>query len=238
MSSPLKIRMRLICAGLAVIGLLSVAAVVYLNVAKPAPPDSTALIISPQRGSMGPQQLLTVVPQRLQLVKAELLPAAMTNDVAVYPAARATMTGVRTLEWDDLLPDAERNAPPVRRPPVSASILDDGADVGNFQYGSSSVNTTLNGLTVKLPGFVLPIEMDGPDKVLSFFLVPYYGACIHVPPPPPNQIVFVVLKKPIALAEVDDAQWVTGRLSAKIKSTRFGAAAYTLSATKVEPYKG
>jgi len=51
----------------------------------------------------------------------------------------------------------------------------------------------LDGRDVKLPGYVLPLDFDG-TLVKSFLLVPYVGACIHVPPPPPNQIVFVQLK--------------------------------------------
>jgi hypothetical protein len=55
----------------------------------------------------------------------------------------------------------------------------------------------LNGRIVRMPGYLLPLDVIG-AKVTEFLLVPYIGACIHVPPPPPNQIVYVkVVKMPI-----------------------------------------
>ena len=67
--------------------------------------------------------------------------------------------------------------------------------------------------------------------------MPYFGACIHVPPPPPNQIVYVKVAKGIALDSIYEAYWVTGTMSISKKTTQLGAAAYTLAASKVEIYK-
>jgi hypothetical protein len=73
--------------------------------------------------------------------------------------------------------------------------------------------------------------------VTEFFLVPYFGACIHVPPPPPNQMLYVTVQKGITLDSMYAAYWVTGRLSTKTKQTKLGAAAYTLAASNLEEYK-
>ena len=83
----------------------------------------------------------------------------------------------------------------------------------------------------------MPLDLDAREPGGEFFLVPYFGACIHVPPPPPNQIVFVKLPQGIALESMYDAYWITGKMSLENKSTRLGAAAYTLAGEKVEVYK-
>jgi hypothetical protein len=67
--------------------------------------------------------------------------------------------------------------------------------------------------------------------------VPYFGACIHVPPPPPNQMVYVTMEKGISLDSMYAAYWITGRMSTKSRSTSLGAAAYTLAGTQAEEYK-
>lgn len=109
---------------------------------------------------------------------------------------------------------------------------------------SRSVNTALDGQTVRMPGYILPLEFAG-KEVTEFLLVPYVGACIHTPPPPPNQIVHVKTDKPVANVTVFSAVWVTGRLSAvatkKTLSLVDGASdinvGYSLQAKEVELYK-
>jgi hypothetical protein len=105
------------------------------------------------------------------------------------------------------------------------------------QSGSSQVNSALNLRVVKMPGFVVPLELTSDGKVRELFLVPYVGACIHVPPPPPNQIVYVKLNQAIPLPSLYDAVWVIGTLRTQLKNARLGVAAYTLEATRVEPYE-
>ncbi len=71
---------------------------------------------------------------------------------------------------------------------------------------------SLDGENVRIPGYALPLEFSG-SAVTEFLLVPYVGACIHVPPPPPNQIVFVRAKEPYTPTGLFDPVWVSGRLS-------------------------
>ncbi len=74
--------------------------------------------------------------------------------------------------------------------------------------------------------------------VSEFFLVPYFGACIHVPPPPPNQIVYVKLAGGgVRLGSEEDAYWVTGTLHTQVNGTSVAKAAYTLDANRMELYK-
>ncbi|HVY04880.1 MAG TPA: DUF3299 domain-containing protein [Burkholderiales bacterium] len=109
---------------------------------------------------------------------------------------------------------------------------------------SRSVNAALDGQAVRIPGYILPLAFSGKD-ITEFLLVPYVGACIHTPPPPPNQIVHVKSGKPIANVTVFSAVWVTGRLAAvsvkKTLSLVDGASdinvGYSLQASDVEIYK-
>lgn len=143
---------------------------------------------------------------------------------------------VLQVDWDALLPDKERNDFAAEPPPPIHDYLGEGGMAAR-QSGSSSVNPALNGRTVKVPGFVVPLEMTADGVIREFFLVPYFGACIHVPPPPPNQIVYVKMTQGIKVRSVYDAIWITGKLRAETKLSRMGAAAYTLTGEKIEPYK-
>lgn len=114
---------------------------------------------------------------------------------------------------------------------------------GGRQQGRA-VNAELDGQNVRMPGYILPLEFSGKD-ITEFLLVPYVGACIHTPPPPPNQIVHVKSDKPIANVTVFSPVWVTGRLSAvsakKSLSLVDGASeisvGYAIRASVVELYK-
>jgi hypothetical protein len=104
-------------------------------------------------------------------------------------------------------------------------------------WSAAPVVESLDGKKVKLPGFVVPLEGDG-EKLSEFLLVPYYGACIHVPPPPANQTVYV--KVPEADAKIRrafDTVWVTGILSAKPFSNDLATAGYQIVAEEVIPYE-
>ena len=71
----------------------------------------------------------------------------------------------------------------------------------------------LVGQSIKIPGFAVPLEGDdGFEYIDEFLLVPYFGACIHVPPPPPNQVIHVVLDEPVYFEVISFAIWITGIL--------------------------
>src|SRR5690606_10754613 len=96
---------------------------------------------------------------------------------------------------------------------------------------------SLHGKRVKLPGYAIPLEGDG-DTVTSFLLVPYFGACIHVPPPPRNQTVLVTMQGD-RKANIDYAfftVWVTGEMRVEHNETDLALTGYTLVAEQVEPY--
>lgn len=111
--------------------------------------------------------------------------------------------------------------------------------------GTKAVNE-LNGAAIRMPGFVLPLEFAG-RKVTEFLLVPWIGACIHTPPPPPNQIVHVVLDEKQGFESKGrfEPVWVAGRMQNETFSVNLflkdGAGdipiAYRLRADLVEPYQ-
>ncbi|MCC7200018.1 MAG: DUF3299 domain-containing protein [Gammaproteobacteria bacterium] len=144
----------------------------------------------------------------------------------------------RELDWIDLLPENERGSYDLAPPPPSHDYLSgESGGLAAQQRMNFNVNKALEGVEVKIPGFIVPLELDEKGLVTEFFLVPYFGACIHVPPPPANQMVFVVMNKGLSLDSMYAAYWITGKMGTKSKSTRLGAAAYTLTGTAVEEYK-
>ncbi len=102
----------------------------------------------------------------------------------------------------------------------------------------------LDGQRVRMPGYALPLEFED-TKVIEFLLVPYVGACIHVPPPPENQMVHVLADKPFKLEGLFTAVWVTGKMSVGnitrklyfVDGSADVDAGYTLAASSVELYK-
>ena len=109
---------------------------------------------------------------------------------------------------------------------------------------NKTMNTQINNELVRIPGYALPLEHQG-TAVRELLLVPYVGACIHVPPPPANQTVYVKLNNAHAFNNLYEPVWITGRIS--IKATRQklylvdGSAdvdtGYTLEGIKIEPYE-
>ena len=109
---------------------------------------------------------------------------------------------------------------------------------------ASAVNPAVDGKTIRIPGYVLPLEFSG-TKVTEFLLVPWVGACIHTPPPEPNQIVYVKPDKAFRDPAHVRRRWVTGRIAAtgSKRSVEIvdGSAdidvGYSLRASLVEPYQ-
>lgn len=144
-------------------------------------------------------------------------------------AENGTENGVREIHWDDLLPEGWM--PPV---PDIEHFFDEQA-VQMLSLADAPVVAELDRQRIRLPGYLVPIDVDG-QRVRSFLMVPYFGACIHVPPPPPNQVVFVTLAEPIRLDDPYGAHWVTGRLSTRASATDLAEAAYTLAGEAVEVF--
>ena len=108
-------------------------------------------------------------------------------------------------------------------------------------YESALVSTdtvdALNGENIKLPGFIVPLEFDDDNAVTQFFLVPYFGACIHMPPPPPNQMVLVEYPEGLEMEALYTPFWVSGELSIQITENDLGTSAYAMQMDSIEVYE-
>ncbi|MBC7466092.1 MAG: DUF3299 domain-containing protein [Bdellovibrio sp.] len=109
--------------------------------------------------------------------------------------------------------------------------------LGQMDYMSNKATTELqelNGKQIKIPGFMVPLE-DNDRKVTEFLLVPSPQACIHVPPPPPNQMVYVKMKKGVNAA-VGAPIWVYGEFKISTKRSQYGEVSFELAGDEVEAY--
>jgi hypothetical protein len=99
-------------------------------------------------------------------------------------------------------------------------------------YSTKTV-ASMNDKHIRIGGYPVPLESDAKGRSTLFFLVPYPGACIHVPPPPPNQLVLVRYPKGLKLDDIYTPLWVTGTLKVEKVSNDLADAAYALEADKV-----
>ena len=102
--------------------------------------------------------------------------------------------------------------------------------------GLPAVVTDLDGKRVRIGGYVVPLDFEA-TNVKEFLLVPFVGACIHVPPPPPNQIIYVKTAKGFDVAGSFDPVYVTGTLKVASQYTGLAETGYTIDADKVETRK-
>jgi len=152
-------------------------------------------------------------------------------------AAKAGSAAILELDWEELVPQDARSKFAGAGPPTAVHDYLGEGGMAAQQPMDFSVNQQLDGVGVKLPGFIVPLDVGKDGLVSEVSLAPYFGACIHVPPPPPNQIVYVKMAKGIALDSIYEAYWATGKMSISKKTTQPDAAAYSLAASKVEIYK-
>lgn len=103
---------------------------------------------------------------------------------------------------------------------------------------STNIVEDMAGELVSLSGYIVPIELGEGRTVQRFFLVPYYGACIHYPPPPPNQIVYVSIEDKFPVPDLTMAYTLTGILETGLYEDLIGTSAYQLSLVKVEGFFG
>lgn len=153
-------------------------------------------------------------------------------------AAAPAQSAPRQIDWIELVPaDQRASFDPAPPAPAHDYLLGEEGGLAAQQSLDYRVNRELEGQEIRIPGFVVPLELDDAGNVTEFFLVPYFGACIHVPPPAPNQILYVRMPQGLELKSMYSAYWISGRMSVQARTTRLGAAAYTLTASASEEYR-
>jgi len=181
----------------------------------------------------------------MKSIKNILVPAFLFCSLVV----QAQSAVYEDLNWLNLLPERDRLTL------MSMGPIDHGdGDVGGRQpalgegranfseedlvnvWYSVDIVPEYDGRKVRVPGFVVPLEYDEAQQVTEFFLVPYFGACIHMPPPPPNQIIHITVEGGFNLRSIYEPYVVEGEMQISMTHRDIGISAYSLSADRVVPY--
>ena len=148
--------------------------------------------------------------------------------------------GVTAIGWEDLMPEGEEERLQKMYAAQMAamySIAEGSSADTATQIGSFNTVDTFDGKKIRMPGYTVPFSYDAKAEISEFLLVPYFGACIHAPPPPPNQTIFIRTDKPILLKDLPQAVWIEGTLHAEKQESDLADAAYIIDLTRVEKYE-
>lgn len=168
------------------------------------------------------------------------------------PAAPAENIQHEEIEWQDLIPKEDLEA--LMNPPDYLDEIEDGSsedvlddklkmaqeksdDAYQKALSSTTVIAEFNQRKIRLPGFIVPLDFDDEQIITKFLLVPFFGACIHLPPPPPNQIIFATYEPGLTLDDLSDAFFVEGTIFTEIKESDLATSAYSMTIDRVLPYE-
>lgn len=158
---------------------------------------------------------------------------ALISAITLTACEQATETTAGEPEevlWDEMIPLKEG---------VEDSLIDVLASTDEENWEKLDFQQPvkeLNGKFVRVPGFVVPLESDEAGLLSEFLLVPYFGACIHSPAPPPNQVVYVKLAEPVLFESIYDPYWVIGTMTTTAYTSEMADSVYQIAAVKIEDY--
>ncbi|MEY2682369.1 MAG: hypothetical protein RIQ66_930 [Pseudomonadota bacterium] len=158
--------------------------------------------------------------------------------ISAQPAAP-----IKTITWDDLLPTHWANEIKLQMAAIGRlGFLVDGSEQANEamqqlrkKWDNAPIDPTHINSAIRIAGYVVSLDANR-KQISEFLLVPYFGACIHLPPPPANQIILVRLKKPTSKLASMDTVWVQGTLREARVDTGLAVTGYTLEGSISEPY--
>jgi hypothetical protein len=188
-------------------------------------------------GSLAPVGAFAAKPASATATSA----ASASSSATASATAVAPASSYRELTWIQLVPPGWD---PMKRfrdlnlgrmsdnSPRMAALMADLRD----ELDNAPLVETLQDTPVRLPGYVVPLQTDR-DGVREFLLVPYFGACIHMPPPPANQIILVRLAQPAKQLRSMDTVWASGVMRLDRQPSDMGVSGYRLDAANVEPYR-
>lgn len=148
----------------------------------------------------------------------------------------------RELDWPALIPEGAPVIPPQLTPlhdlsQIGDALAAEAAPAARQQAPAAPVVKALDKQQVKLPGYIVPLEVSEEGRTTEFLLVPYYGACIHVPPPPSNQIVHIFSEMGVRVEDLYQPYWIEGRMQVKASSSELADAGYQMEAEKIYAYE-
>ncbi len=188
-------------------------------------------------------------------------PTGQSQEISETKSAQAPSAEIEILAWKDLMPEGEDQrleelyaefyqereqkyreqltlSQAAKAGSDLISLIDEGSAQDTMeQIGTYNVVEDLDGLHVRLPGYVVPLDFNAASAYDEFLLVPYFGACLHTPPPPPNQIVFVKSAKAAKISDINEPVWIEGLMKTGKFGSDLGNSAYELTLSKLEPYE-
>jgi len=150
------------------------------------------------------------------------------------------------LTWDDLIPDdfVQPENPFISMSQEEIDKLMDGSDESEAkiarlqeEFNYAPVVDDLDGMRVKIPAYITPLEFDGQTEMSEFLLVPYIGACMHTPPPPTNQVVHAKSPTMIKNPGMYEAIWAVGTIHTETVKTNLAETGYRIDVEEVMPYE-
>lgn len=153
----------------------------------------------------------------------------------------AASQGYREIDWEALVPKSWDPAQLMKGLQLDQLSDSDPRAMDVLEkmrkaWADAPVEPSLNGTRVRIAGFLVPLDAQR-GQIKEFLLVPYFGACIHTPPPPANQIIHAVATRPLKEVQMMSAVWVSGTLETARTDTEFGQSGYRLKADVLTPYK-
>lgn len=184
----------------------------------------------------------------------EQMTSELSDDELNYTPAEShtsTSDSFETIEWEALIPKDVLEV--LLTPPDYINNIVDGSAEDNFEQQiedafnqpddpyqqaltSTKVISEMDGKRVRIPGFVVPIETNEDQLVTEFFIVPYFGACLHMPPPPPNQIIYATYPQGVEQPTLYEPFWLSGELKTEITTNDIAQAAYEMRVVSYELY--
>lgn len=179
----------------------------------------------------------------MQSLLSRTLSRSLVFCLAILPVLAVAQDEVLAIDWVDLMSqkdlDAILDAPSFSHDQYGweEQLQDDPENQAYMNaLQSFDVNPDLVDKQVMLPGFIVPTAYNEDRKVTEFYLVPFFGACLHLPPPPPNQIIYVTYERGVDLENFYDAHVVHGLLYHEITRSDIADAAYRMKAEGVSIY--
>jgi hypothetical protein len=189
-------------------------------------------------------------PKMTKLITCALLLTSQNNIDA--QAQDTDLSNFEEIEWTELMPAEDLEA--LQNPPDYIMDIEEGSAEDKVvnqgekptdmffddEYQRALLSTTvvseMDGKAIRIPGFIVPLEFNDDKTVSQFFLVPFFGACIHVPPPPPNQVIHVTSSNGVKLENLYTPHWVSGVVNSVFIENEIATATYAMDAVDVEVY--
>ena len=157
----------------------------------------------------------------------------------------------KAVEWTDLMPDSDLETllnPPAYVNEVNEGSLEDKpasmlkssitepADSYQQALISTETRAELDGNNIRIAAYLEPLDFNDKQQATTFFAVPFFGACLHLPPPPPNQIILVNSDQGVGIDDLYTPYWLSGELHTGIEENDMATSAYSMTLQTHEFY--